>query len=57
MAPEGDHPQRIVFCYNEKNEELIFPSINAARKHFKVRWTLIKKNLDTNKYTSINDEN
>jgi hypothetical protein len=57
MAPEGDHPQRIVFCYNEKNEELIFPSINAARQHFKVRWTLIKKNLDTNKYTSINDEN
>jgi hypothetical protein len=47
----------LVFCYNEKNEELIFPSINAARQHFKVRWTLIKKNLDTNKYTSIYDEN
>jgi len=26
-----------VFCYNKTNEELIFPSINAAKQHFKVR--------------------
>jgi hypothetical protein len=26
-----------VFCYNRANEELVFPSINAARQHFKVR--------------------
>ena len=45
-----------VFCYNEKGKELIFPSINAAKQHFKVRWTLIKKNLDTKVGVSINDE-
>ena len=37
-----------VFCYNNMNEELIFPSINATRQFFKVRWTLIKKHIDTN---------
>ena len=26
-----------VNVYNQKGEELIFPSINAARQHFKVR--------------------
>jgi hypothetical protein len=26
-----------VFCYNKNSEELIFPSINAAKQHFKVR--------------------
>jgi hypothetical protein len=26
-----------VFCYNQSGEELIFPSINGARQHFKVR--------------------
>lgn len=26
-----------VFCYNLKGEEVIFPSINAARQHFRVR--------------------
>uniref|UniRef100_UPI002008ED24 hypothetical protein n=1 Tax=Exserohilum rostratum TaxID=1659837 RepID=UPI002008ED24 len=57
LSPQYGIGGALVFCYNEKNEELIFPSINAARQHFKVRWTLIKKNLDTNKYTSINDEN
>ena len=57
LSPHYGIGGALVFCYNEKNEELIFPSINAARQHFKVRWTWIKKNLDTNKYTSINDEN
>jgi len=26
-----------VFCYSKNNEELVFPSVNAARQHFKVR--------------------
>jgi hypothetical protein len=34
----------------------MFPSINAARQHFKVRWTLIKKNIDTNKFVIINNK-
>jgi hypothetical protein len=34
----------------------MFPSINAARQHFKVRWTLIKKNIDTNKFVTINNK-
>ena len=46
-----------VFCYNQKGEELIFPSINAARQFFKIRWTTIKNNLDTNKYINIKGEN
>jgi group I intron endonuclease len=33
LSPGGD----FVFCYNLKDEELIFPSINAARQYFKVR--------------------
>lgn len=40
----------LFFCYNEKGEELIFPSINAAKQYFKVRWNTIKKNLDNNKF-------
>jgi hypothetical protein len=31
------------FFYNENGEVLSFPSINAARQHFKVRWSMIKK--------------
>jgi group I intron endonuclease len=57
LSPQYGIGGNLVFCYNENNEELMFPSINAARQHFKVRWTLIKKNLDTNKYTCLNDEN
>lgn len=45
-----------VFCYNQKGEELIFPSINAARQHFKVRWTHIKKNIDTHNWITLQDE-
>lgn len=41
---------QFVFCYNKKDEELIFPSINSVRKYFRVRWTTIKNNLDTNKF-------
>jgi group I intron endonuclease len=46
-----------IFCYNENNKELIFPSINAARQHFKVRWTTIKKNIDTDNWVSLQNEN
>jgi hypothetical protein len=28
---------KLVFCYNENNKELYFPSINAARQFFKIR--------------------
>ena len=45
-----------VFCYNQNGEELIFPSINGARQHFKVRWTLIKKSIDTEKCIDLNRE-
>ena len=57
LSPQYGIGGDLVFCYNEKNEKLMFSSINAARQHFKVRWTFIKKNLDTNKYISINGEN
>lgn len=46
-----------VFCYNKKDQERVFPSINAARQHFKVRWTTINKNIDTNNYLCLNNEN
>jgi len=42
-----------VFCYSNTGKELIFPSINATKQHFKVRWTLIKKNLDTEKWITL----
>jgi len=28
---------KFVFCYDKTGEELIFPSINATKQHFKVR--------------------
>ncbi len=43
-----------VFCYNQNGEELIFPSINGARQHFKVRWALIKKSIDTKECIDLN---
>lgn len=49
LSPQYGIGGKFVFCYNEKNEEIIFPSINAARQHFKVRWTYIKENIDTDK--------
>lgn len=44
---------KIVFCYSKTGEELIFPSINAAKQHFQVRWTTIKKNLDNNIWITL----
>jgi len=37
LSPQYGIGGDFVFCYNEKGEELIFPSINATRQHFKVR--------------------
>jgi hypothetical protein len=37
LSPQYGIGGDFVFCYNQKGEELIFPSINAARQHFKVR--------------------
>jgi NUMOD3 motif len=37
FSPQYGFGGVFVFCYNQKGEELIFPSINATRQHFKVR--------------------
>jgi cytochrome c oxidase subunit 1 len=37
LSPQYGIGGVFVFCYNQKGEELIFPSINATRQHFKVR--------------------
>ena len=34
-------------------EELSFPSINGDKQHFNVRWTTIKKNLDTQNWVLL----
>ena len=47
---------QFVFCYNKTGKELIFPSINGARQYFKVRWTTIKKNIDTNNWITLQGE-
>jgi len=57
LSPQYGIGGSLVFCYNKENTELIFPSINATRQHFKVRWTYIKKNIDTAHYLNINGEN
>lgn len=56
LSPQYGIGGDFVFCYNKKGEELIFPSINAARQHFKVRWTSIKKNIDTQNLISLQGE-
>ena len=47
---------QFVFCYNKTGEELIFPSINGAKQHFKVRWSTIKNNLDTQNWINLQGE-
>jgi hypothetical protein len=37
LSPQYGIGGHFVFCYNKKGEELIFPSINAAKQHFRVR--------------------
>jgi group I intron endonuclease len=67
LSPQYGIGGSFVFCYKIENnnkasprlaqgaEELIFPSVNAARLYFKVRWTTIKNLLDTPE--SINFKN
>ena len=56
LSPQYGMGGDFVFCYSQKSDELIFPSINATRQHFKVRWTLIKKSIDTQKWVTLQGE-
>jgi group I intron endonuclease len=56
LSPQYGIGGSFIFCYSKENQELIFPSINAAKQHFRVRWTTIKKSIDTNSYVSLNNE-
>lgn len=56
LSPQYGIGGDFVFCYNQKGEVLTFPSINAARQHFKVRWTYIKKSIDTQLWVSLLDD-
>src|ERR1700744_6687573 len=37
LSPQYGIGGNFVFCYNELGEEILFPSINAAKYYFKVR--------------------
>lgn len=56
LSPQYSIGGKFVFCYSKTGEELIFPSINAAKQHFQVRWSLIKNNIDTKEYVIIHNE-
>lgn len=56
LSPQYGIGGKLIFCYNKKGEELIFPSINAVKQHFKVRWSYIKNNLDTKVYVTLSGE-
>ena len=56
LSPQYGIGGKLVFCYNKTGKEIIFPSINAAKQHFKVRWSLIKNNIDTNEWIDIHGE-
>lgn len=56
LSPQYGIGGKFVFCYNKTDKELIFPSINAAKQHFNVRWTFIKNNLDTKEWVILHDE-
>jgi len=61
LSPQYGIGGTFVFSYKIGNnntaiEELIFPSVNAARQHFKVRWTTIKKIIDTSDSINFNNE-
>ena len=59
LSPQYGIGGNFVFCYNieNKNRELIFPSINAARQYFEVGWTTIKKIIDTPNSIKFKNEN
>ena len=46
----------LVYCYNKEGKELIFPSINGTKQQFNVRWTNIKKNVDTGNWILLKGE-
>lgn len=56
LSPQYGIGGKFVFCYNKTDKELIFPSINAAKQHFKVRWSYIKNNLDTGNWVALQGE-
>lgn len=56
LSPQYGIGGTFVFCYSKTGEELIFPSINATKQHFKVRWSYIKNNIDTNQWIIIKGE-
>jgi len=55
-SPQYGINGQFVFCYNKTGKELIFPSINGAKQHFKVRWTTIKKSIDTLSWVTLQGE-
>lgn len=56
LSPQYGIGGKFVFCYSKTDEELVFPSINATKQHFKVRWSYIKDNLDTGKWVTLQGE-
>lgn len=56
LSPQYGIGGQFVFLYNKTGKELIFPSINGARQHFKVRWTTIKNNLDKGNWVTLQGE-
>jgi len=55
LSPQYSIGGTAVYLYNKEGEILTFPSLNAARQHFKVRWSVIKNNIDTKTWTKIHD--
>ena len=49
LAPQFGIGGKILIMKNENGEVLTFPSINAARQHFRVRFSTISHNIDQNK--------
>ena len=47
LSPQYGIGGSAVYCFNKKDENLVFPSVNAARKHFKVRFNYCKNNINT----------
>lgn len=56
LSPQYGIGGKLVFCYNKTGKELYFPSINAAKQYFKVRWTKIKNSIDTKEWVILQDE-
>ena len=56
LSPQYGIGGDLVFCYNKTGKELIFPSINTARQYFKVRWSSIKNNIESEKWVKLQGE-